>query len=57
MLNKFSMLEKQTQDTSTQSSLMIDEHGEIKKELEKYKSIVEKFTFSSERLNMLLNDQ
>ena len=36
---------------------MIDEKTKIKKELEKYKSIVEKFTFSSERLNMLLKDQ
>ena len=29
----------------------------MKKELDKYKSIVKKFTFSSERLNMLLRDQ
>ena len=36
---------------------MINEQTKIKKELEKYKSIVEKFTFSSERLNMLLKDQ
>ena len=36
---------------------MINEHAEMKKELGKYKSIVEKFTFNSERLNMLLKDQ
>ena len=36
---------------------MIDEHAKVKKELEKYKSIVDKFTFSSERLDMLLKDQ
>ena len=57
MLNKLSILEEQTQDTSAQSSLMLSKHSELKKELEKYKSIVERFTFSSERLNMLLKDQ
>ena len=36
---------------------MIEEHVKIKKELEKYKSIVDKFTFSFERLGMLLKDQ
>ena len=36
---------------------MIDEHAEMKKELEKYKSIVENFTFSYKKLNMLLKDQ
>ena len=36
---------------------MLSEHSELKKKLEKYKSIVEKFTFSSERLNILLKDQ
>ena len=29
----------------------------MKRDLEKYKSIVDKFTFSSERLNMLLKNQ
>ena len=57
MLKKFSVLEKQAQVTSSQSSHMINEHAEIKKQLEKYKSIVKKFTFSSERLNLLLKDQ
>ena len=57
MLNKFFVLEKQTLDTSAQSSLIISEHSVSKKELEKYKSIVEKFTFSFEKLNMLLKDQ
>ena len=36
---------------------MIDEHAKVKKELEKYKSIVDKFTFSSKRLDMLLKNQ
>ena len=36
---------------------MIEEHAKIKKELEKFKSIVDKFTFSSKRLDMLLKDQ
>ena len=36
---------------------MIDEHAKMKKELEKYKSIAKKFTFSFERLNILLKDQ
>ena len=57
MLKKFYVLEDQAQVTSSQSSHMINEHTEIKKELKKYKSIVEKFTFISERLNMLLKDQ
>ena len=57
MLNKFSMLEKQTLDTSAQSSLIISEHSKLKKKIKKYKSIVEKFTFNFEKLNMLLKDQ
>ena len=42
---------------SAQSFLIIKENLELKKELEKYKPIVKKFTFGSERLNMLLSDQ
>ena len=42
---------------SAQSSLILNENSELKKELGKYKPIVEKFTFNSERLNMLLRDQ
>ena len=45
MLKIFSVLEKPAQVTSTQSSHMIDEHAKIKKELKKYKSIVEKNYF------------
>ena len=36
---------------------MLSEHLELKKEIEKYKSIVKKITFSFEELNMLLKDQ
>ena len=36
---------------------MIEEHIKTKKELEKYKSIVDKFIFSSKRLDMLLKNQ
>ena len=57
MLNKLSMLEGQTLYISAQSSLILNEYSELKKELKKYKSIIEKFTFSFERLNMLLRDQ
>ena len=51
------MLGGQTQDMSAHSSLILNENSESKKELDKYKFIVEKFTFSSKRLNMLLRDQ
>ena len=57
MINKFSVLERQTRDTSAKSSLILSEHSGLKKELKKYKSIIDKFTFNSERLNMLLKDQ
>ena len=57
MINKISILETQTLNTSAQSSLMLSKHSELKKKLEKYKSIVENFIFSLERLNMLLKDQ
>ena len=57
MLKIFFVLKKQAQNTSTQSSNMIEEHVKTKKELEKYKSIVDKFTFSSKRLDMLLKNQ
>ena len=57
MINKISMLETQTLNTSAQSSLILSKHLELEKELEKYKSIIERFTFCSERLNMLLKDQ
>ena len=57
MLNKIFMLEGQTWDTLAQSSLILNEYSELKKELDRYKFIIEKFTFSSERLNMLLKDQ
>ena len=36
---------------------MTDEHSKVKKELEKYKLIVDKFTYSFERLDMLLKNQ
>ena len=36
---------------------MIEEQVKTKKELEKYKSIVDKFTFSFECLDMLLKNQ
>ena len=54
---QFFALKKGVQNTSTQSSNMIEEHVKTKKELNKYKSIVDKFTFSSERLDMLLKNQ
>ena len=51
------MLERQTRDTSAKSSLILSEHSRLNKYLEKYKSIVKKFTFIFERLNMLLKGQ
>ena len=57
MLNEFSVLERQTQDTSAQSSLIFNEHSKLKKELDMYKSIIDKFTFSFKRLDILLKDQ
>ena len=57
LLKKPSTLEINTQVTSTNHANITDEHSKVKKELEKYKLIVDKFTFSSERLDMLLNNQ
>ena len=47
ILEKFSALEKQAQSTSIQSSNITKEHIKCKKELEKYKSIVDKFNYNS----------
>ena len=41
MLNKLSKLEAQKQDMSAHSSLILKENSELKKELDKYKPIVE----------------
>ena len=57
LLKKFSALEIKTQVTSTNHANMIDEHSKVKKELEKYKLIVDKFTYSFEILDMLLKNQ
>ena len=42
---------------SAHSSLILNENSELKKELDKYRPIVKKFTFSFKKLNMLLSDQ
>ena len=42
---------------SKHSSLILNEHLELKIELDKYRPIIKKFTFSSKKLNMLLSDQ
>ena len=51
LLKKPSALEINTQVTSTNNANITNEHSKVKKELEKYKLIVDKFTFSSERLD------
>ena len=57
LLKKKIALEIEAQVTSTNCVNMIDEHSKVKKELEKYKSIVDKFIYSSECLDILLKNQ
>ena len=57
MLIETKSLQSENSLLSQQVNVLKEENCGVKEELEKYKPIVEKFTYSSEKLNMILNNQ
>ncbi|XP_038974886.1 uncharacterized protein LOC120106086 [Phoenix dactylifera] len=57
LTNEMQMLNSENQKKVKQNEELLNENQNLKKEVDKYKLIVNKFTGSSERLDMILNSQ
>ena len=55
--NENSKLKNKIVDLTNSTTNLISENKSLKLDVEKYKPIVDKFTYSSEKLNMILNSQ